>query len=104
MNEKRNVTAITEELANARALKDPRLPIVHHGMEGVGMMRISKVSVKGLFGKFDHEIPLNQESRITIIHGPNGVGKTVTLLELVQGLFNYDYELLGETPFDEFRS
>ena len=30
-------------------------------------MRITKISVKGLFGMFDHEIPLNQESRITIM-------------------------------------
>ena len=63
-------------------------------------MRITKISVKGLFGMFDHEIPLNQESRITIVHGPNGVGKTV-LLQLVHGLFNYDYEFLAETPFDQ---
>ena len=38
-------------------------------------MRITKVLVKKLFGIFDHEIPLNQDSRITIIHGPNGFGK-----------------------------
>ena len=48
---------------------------------------------------FDHEIPLNQESRITIVHGPNGVGKTV-LLRMVHGLFHFDYEFLGKTPFE----
>ena len=62
-------------------------------------MRITKISVKKLFGVFDHEIPLNQESRITIIHGPNGVGKTV-LLRMVHGLFHYDYELLERVPFE----
>ena len=36
------------------------------------------------------------------MHGPNGVGKTV-LLELVQGLFNYDYKNVVEIPFDELR-
>ena len=65
-------------------------------------MRITKISVKGLFGMFDHEIPLNQESRITIVHGPNGVGKTV-LLRLLDCLFNCDYEFMDEIPFDEFR-
>ena len=67
------------------------------------LMRITKISVKGLFGMFDHEIPLNQESRITIVHGPNGVGKTV-FLRLVHALFscNYDY-VLDEVPFDEIR-
>ena len=64
-------------------------------------MRITKVSVKGLFGMFDHEIPLNQESRITIIHGPNGVGKTV-LLSMLHGLFNYNYEYIGSIPFGSF--
>lgn len=63
-------------------------------------MRITKISVTGLFGMFDHEIPLNQESRITIVYGPNGVGKTV-LMQMVHGLFHYDYEFLGNTPFDE---
>ena len=61
-------------------------------------MRITKISVKGLFGMFDHEIPLNQESRITILHGPNGVGKTV-LMRMVNGLFNYDYESFKTVPF-----
>ena len=51
---------------------------------------------------FDHEIPLNQESRITIIHGPNGVGKTV-LLRMVHGLFHYEYEYVGSVPFEQFR-
>ena len=64
-------------------------------------MRISKISVKGLFGMFDHEIPLNQESRITIVHGPNGVGKTV-LMRMVHGLFNFDYAYFDSIPFEQF--
>ncbi len=63
------------------------------------LMRITKISVKGLFGMFDHEIPLNQESRITIVHGPNGVGKTV-LMEMVHGLFHEDYDRLASSPFN----
>ena len=65
-------------------------------------MRITKVSVKKLFGIFDHEIPLNQESRITIIHGPNGFGKTI-LLTMLNGLFNSNYRVFLEVPFVEFR-
>ena len=65
-------------------------------------MRITKVSVKKLFGIFDHEIPLNQDTRITIIHGPNGVGKTI-LLRMIDGLFNADFTLFHEIPFEEFR-
>ena len=63
-------------------------------------MRITKISVKGLFGMFDHEIPLNQESRITIVYGPNGVGKSV-LMRMVHDLFHYDNEFLTKIPFDE---
>ena len=64
-------------------------------------MRITKISVKKLFGVFDHEIPLNQESRITIIHGPNGVGKTI-LMRMVDGLLRRDYQVFTEVPFAEF--
>lgn len=64
-------------------------------------MRITKVSVKKLFGIFDHEIPLH-DSRITIIHGPNGFGKTI-LLTMIHGLFNSKYEVFYDVPFQEFR-
>lgn len=63
-------------------------------------MRIAKISVKGLFGYLDHEIPLNQESRITIIHGPNGVGKTV-LMSMVDSIFHCNYDFLKRTPFNK---
>ncbi len=65
-------------------------------------MRIKQISVRKLFDVFDHTIPLNQEERITIIHGPNGYGKTV-LLRMVDGFFNEDYAILHDTPFDELR-
>ena len=64
-------------------------------------MRITKVAVKKLFGIFDHEIPLNQDSRITIIHGPNGIGKTI-LLTMTHGLFNSNYKVFSDIPFEEF--
>ena len=65
-------------------------------------MRITKISVKGLFGYLDHEIPLNQESRITIVHGQNGVGKTV-LVSMLDGLFALDHMLFKMIRFNEFR-
>ena len=65
-------------------------------------MRITKVSVKKLFGIFDHEIPLNQDSRITIIHGPNGFGKTV-LLRMIDSFFNSNYSIFFQVPFSVFR-
>ena len=64
-------------------------------------MRVTQISVKGLFGVFDHVIPLNLEDRITIIHGPNGVGKTV-LLKMIDSFFNGRYRKLHEILFDKF--
>jgi predicted ATP-binding protein involved in virulence len=64
-------------------------------------MRISKISVKKLFGVFNHVIPLNRDERITIIHGPNGVGKTF-LLKMTDCLFNARYSEFFHFPFQEF--
>ncbi len=63
-------------------------------------MRISNISVLGLFGMFDHRISLDQDNRITIIHGPNGYGKT-TILRLIDAVFSHRRTLLRNTPFDE---
>jgi len=63
-------------------------------------MKINKIGIKKLFGIFDHEIPLNTEEHITIIHGPNGYGKTI-LLTLVNEIFNSQYYKLFEIPFSE---
>jgi predicted ATP-binding protein involved in virulence len=65
-------------------------------------MRIKEISVKKLFGVFDHSIPLNMEERITIIHGPNGFGKTI-MLRMLDGFFNSRYAVWRTTPFEEFR-
>jgi predicted ATP-binding protein involved in virulence len=64
-------------------------------------MRISQISVKNLFGVFDHTIPIKMNDRITIIHGPNGFGKTA-ILRLIDGLFNTRYSELRAIPFTEF--
>lgn len=63
-------------------------------------MKINKIEVKKLFGVFDHEIPLNAEEHITIIHGPNGFGKTI-LLTMVNAVFNSQYSRLFKIPFSE---
>jgi len=65
-------------------------------------MRINKISVTQLFGIFNHIIPLNREEGITIIHGPNGFGKTV-VLRMVNGFFNSRYSELRTIPFTELR-
>ena len=40
-------------------------------------MKIKEISVLNLFGLFDHTIEFKLEDHITIIHGPNGFGKTI---------------------------
>lgn len=64
-------------------------------------MRIEKISVHGLFGIFNHEIPLNVEKRITIIHGANGVGKTI-ILTMLNEFFCSHYSIFIKTPFEKF--
>lgn len=63
-------------------------------------MNITKVSILKLFGIFDHEIPFNQESGVTIVIGENGIGKT-KILEAVNAVFNNDYNFLSELDFEK---
>lgn len=65
-------------------------------------MQIQQISVSGLFGIFDHVIPLNTDERITIIHGPNGFGKTA-MLRMLNGFFNSRYSVFRTIPFNKFR-
>ena len=55
-------------------------------------MRVSEISVTGLFGIFNHHIPLTHSDRVTIIHGPNGLGKTM-MLRMIAALTNQSTEL-----------
>jgi predicted ATP-binding protein involved in virulence len=64
-------------------------------------MRIKRVFVERLFSLFDHEIHMNMEDRITIIHAPNGFGKTA-ILRMVEGLFQGRYADLRSFPFAAF--
>lgn len=63
-------------------------------------MKLKKVKVKKLFGIFDHEIPVNNESGITIVIGENGLGKTV-LLEMIEAFFKGRYFYFNNVTFDE---
>ena len=65
-------------------------------------MRVATVEVTGLFGLFDHRVELNQRERITIVYGPNGLGKT-TLLRMLANLFDGRLLELKRTRFDSFQ-
>lgn len=60
--------------------------------------RISSIKVEGLFGMFDHEIPLNLDERITIIYGENGIGKTM-IFRILRAFGDGDFETLKTYPF-----
>ncbi len=65
-------------------------------------MRIQKFSIDGLFDLFDHIIPFKTAERVTIIHGPNGVGKT-TVLKLLADLFAQKLHSLRVIPYKKLR-
>ncbi len=64
-------------------------------------LRIKSFTVSKLFGLYDHTISLNSDRRITIMHGENGVGKTV-LLRLIDSVFAGRYIDVASIPFDSF--
>ena len=64
-------------------------------------MRIRRVFVEKLFGLFDHDIVMKMDDRITIIHAPNGFGKTA-VLRMISGLFQGRYSDLRVFPFAVF--
>lgn len=70
-------------------------------MQEPRLRRVRSVSVRGLFGLYDHEIPLHFSDRVTILHGPNGVGKT-TLLNMLAALLGGDLLAFTRIPFSEF--
>jgi hypothetical protein len=61
-------------------------------------MRLRTFSVEGLFGLFNHTIDLRLDARITVIHAPNGYGKTV-VLKLIDGFFGKSFSIFGATEF-----
>ena len=66
-------------------------------------MKINEVRISGLFGTFSHSIPLTHGGRVTIIHGPNGFGKTV-MLQMIAALISGQTEIFERIPFEEFQA
>jgi hypothetical protein len=65
-------------------------------------MKLKAIEVDGLYRVFNHRVPLTANDRITIVHGPNGFGKTV-MLQMIASLIKGDAAVFEHVPFSEFR-
>ena len=65
------------------------------------LLRLERVEIETLFGLYDHQIDLNLEDRVTLLHGANGVGKT-TALQMVNALLHNNLDYFSRIPFDRF--
>lgn len=64
------------------------------------LVRVKSIKISGLFGLYIHYVNLNDD-RVTIIHGPNGVGKTV-FLKLTHAFISGRYAEFAKVRFDNF--
>lgn len=60
-------------------------------------LKISGIFISGLYGIYNHRIEITN-SGITIIHGPNGVGKTA-VLKCIKYFFDKNFVALESIPF-----
>lgn len=65
------------------------------------LLRLQRIEVDGLFGIYDHHIDLNLAERVTLLHGPNGVGKT-SVLRMVDAALRNDLAYFRRIPFARF--
>ena len=66
------------------------------------LLRLKSIIVEGLFDLYDHRIELNLNDRVTLLHGPNGVGKTV-ILRMIDALLCENFFYFMEIPFTRFQ-
>ena len=64
-------------------------------------LRLQRIVADGLFGTYNHDINLNLHDRVTLLHGPNGVGKTV-ILEMTSALLQERFGYFRKVPFSRF--
>ncbi len=64
-------------------------------------MKITRISVEGLYGLHNYDIPFDESENIKIIHAPNGYGKT-TLLKLISDIMNCKLFEISIIPFNYF--
>ena len=68
-------------------------------MASTPLRRLKRVEVEGLFGIYNHHVDLKLDARVTLLHGPNGVGKT-TVLKMVHALLTREFSYFRRVPFE----
>ncbi|WP_162803489.1 AAA family ATPase [Pseudomonas kribbensis] len=63
------------------------------------MTRISEFYIEHLYGLYNHKINFDHPEGISILHGPNGVGKTA-VLKCINYIFSSNFEELIKIPFN----
>ncbi len=63
---------------------------------------LKSLTVKNLFGRFDHCIEFPDSSDILIVTAPNGYGKTV-LLRIIDSIFNRKFSYIRKIDFDDIQ-
>lgn len=61
-------------------------------------MRVTSITVSGLFDRFNHVLQFDPHERITIMIGPNGFGKTM-ILRIINMIFSQPVRRLAQMPF-----
>ena len=64
-------------------------------------LRLRRIEIDDLFGVYNHRIDLELEHHITLLHGPNGVGKTV-LLRMLNAVLSGRMTDFPQVPFSRF--
>jgi len=71
-------------------------------VEETVLIQLTHFEVQGLFGLFNHRISFRTEERITILHAPNGFGKTA-ILKMIAGLFGGSLLVFRQYEFEFVR-
>jgi|GEM_PF-6062330 Predicted ATPase len=65
------------------------------------VLSIAEISVTGLFGLNTYKIDFRHPDRVSVLLGPNGIGKT-TILKMIQGMLSGNFQIFEVTPFQDF--
>lgn len=65
-------------------------------------MLIKSIFITKLFGMFDYRLEFNYNNKITILYGPNGIGKTA-ILNLINNIFQKEFRKVSLIKFDKIK-